>query len=156
MKSYFYDVYFHLHSCCVDLIAAAHVPSDGLIHFDDACLSNLESPKIPLLFVFPKIDINYEALKKCMQEELKQHQYSLVVYDCICSHLLGNILLIKVNLLQRVLILNIFLDSAELIAESEKVILSKLVTGETANFAHTASKGLCGLNCHMQTAGLLK
>jgi diphthamide biosynthesis protein 2 len=80
-------------SCCVDLIAAAHVPSDGLIHFDDACLSNLESPKIPLLFIFLKTEINNEALKICLQEELKQHQYSLIVCDCKCSHFLGKFII---------------------------------------------------------------
>jgi hypothetical protein len=48
-----------------------------------------------------------------------------------------------------------FLDNTEVYTESENVVVSKLITGETANFAHIGSKGLCGPNCGKKTAGIL-
>jgi len=48
-----------------------------------------------------------------------------------------------------------FVDNEDLFSENENIIVSKLVTGETASFAHIASKGHCGPNCGKKSAGIL-
>jgi len=135
-------------SCCVDLIAAEHVPGDGLIHFGEACLSNLRLPKIPLLFIFPaKVD-NKEKLKGVIQEEVEAHSNVLLVFSCNCSHLSS-----KNTFEYFCIYLKQFSGVIGNFEANKNVVVSKLITGEDRNFANVGSQGQCNPSCKLKIDG---
>ena len=68
-------------SCCVDVIAASHLPCDLLIHFGPACLSVPNCPW-PVWFVFEEKQLDLEAVASSLASFKKK---TLVYYD-VCYH----------------------------------------------------------------------
>ncbi|XP_059485427.1 2-(3-amino-3-carboxypropyl)histidine synthase subunit 2 [Neocloeon triangulifer] len=114
-------------SCCIDFIAAEHVPSDGMIHYGHSCLSNAYDPKIPILFVFPKVlSVDKKSLKEKLKKEINALGTTLLIFDCDCCHIF---------------------DSSDLQDLLNISVVGKLLTGENEDFASVFCKGVCGENC---------
>ncbi|XP_065336721.1 2-(3-amino-3-carboxypropyl)histidine synthase subunit 2 isoform X2 [Cloeon dipterum] len=113
-------------SCCIDFIAAEHVPSDGIIHFDDSCLSNAANPKIPVLFVFPKTRLcdNGAKLKSNLEHAIDTLGKSVLIFNCHCLHELDDMKDLK-----------------------EKTVVSQLLTGERESFSQVLCEGTCSQDC---------
>ncbi|XP_037952943.1 2-(3-amino-3-carboxypropyl)histidine synthase subunit 2 isoform X2 [Teleopsis dalmanni] len=77
-------------SCCVDEIAAAHIDSDSLIHFGNACRSKVS--RLPVLYMFPELPIDLQQLfeKMSMLKDNSKDKVLIVYLDIGYHHLLEN------------------------------------------------------------------
>jgi diphthamide biosynthesis protein 2 len=64
-------------ACCVDEIAAEHVDADAVIHYGRACLS--PTARLPVLHVFTKRDLDYDAVTKAFSEVLPDRDAQIIL-----------------------------------------------------------------------------
>lgn len=71
-------------------IASAHVQADCIIHFGHACLSKVT--RLPVLYVFPKSEVNVEKFIECFQREVPDRlEKVFVFYDVGSFHSIGKL-----------------------------------------------------------------
>lgn len=69
-------------------IASAHVQADCIIHFGHACLSKVT--RLPVLYVFPKSEVNVEKFIECFQREIPDRlEKVFIFYDVGSFHSIG-------------------------------------------------------------------
>ena len=87
-------------SCCVDVVAAAHVRGACIVHYGDACLSPTDG-RLPVFYVWPKGNVDVPSLVRHMGTCTQLAHVKRVVlvyelaYDCkrveVVSALVGSV-----------------------------------------------------------------
>ncbi|CAJ0574823.1 unnamed protein product, partial [Mesorhabditis spiculigera] len=65
-------------SCCVDEVAAAHVPCDSIVHYGDSCLSTATGA-VPVRYVLGRLPLNVDEVTKGFRENSAHIEASVIL-----------------------------------------------------------------------------
>ncbi|CAI4230882.1 unnamed protein product [Auanema sp. JU1783] len=110
-------------SCCVDQVAAAHANCDSIVHYGEACLSNIDS-SMNIRFVLGRIPCDENRVISLISKELKEATTDYVILsETHYDHCLEDIAkLLRVDTTSNVTVMHTILSDEELDEHHMKVL----------------------------------